>query len=68
MCVCEGGEGGDECIQNGLRGGVRFGQTDLSKQCRAKSDATERGVRMGSTLFATHPALYTYSQVGKWTC
>ena len=37
-----------------------FGQTYLSKQCRLRSDATEqgKGIRSGSTLFATHPAFY----------
>ena len=34
-----------------------FGQTSLSKQSRPRSDAAERGVWSGSTLFATHPAI-----------
>ena len=39
-----------------------FGQTVLSKQCRPRSDAAERGVWSGSTLFATHPAiLHTFT-------
>ena len=39
-----------------------FGQTGLSKQCRPRSDATERGVWSGSTLFAIHPAImHTFS-------
>ena len=45
-----------------------FGQTGLSKQCRPRSDATERGVWSGSALFATHPAiLHSFTQVVKWT-
>ena len=32
-------------------------QTSLRKQCRPRSDATERGVWSGSTLFATRPAI-----------
>ena len=34
-----------------------FGQTGMSKRCRSRSDAAERGVWSGSTLFATHPAI-----------
>ena len=34
-----------------------LGQTGLSKQCRSRSDAAKRGVRSGSTLFATYPAI-----------
>ena len=34
-----------------------FGQTGLSKQCRRRSDAAERGVWSGSILFATHTAI-----------
>ena len=58
---------GQERIQDGLWG-VQFDQitiltlhilTDLSKQCRPRSDvaATECGIWSGSTLFATHPAI-----------
>ena len=36
-----------------------FGQTGLSKQFRPRWDAAERGVSSGSTLFATHPAIFT---------
>ena len=39
-----------------------FGQTGLSKQCWPRSDAAERGVWSGSTLFATHPTiLHTFA-------
>ena len=42
-----------------------FRQTSLSKQCRTRSDAAERGVWSRSTLFATHPAnLYMYTFTG----
>ena len=34
-----------------------FGQRDLSKQCRPRSDAAKRGVWSGSTLFATYRAI-----------
>ena len=38
------------------------GQTGLRKQCRPRSDAAERGVWSGSTLFATQPAiLHTFT-------
>ena len=38
-----------------------FGKTTMSKKCRPTSDATERGVWSGPTLFATPPAiLYTF--------
>ena len=43
-----------------------FGQTDLSKQSRSGSDATEHGVLSGCTLFATHTAIIntlTYSEI-----
>ena len=43
-----------------------FGKTGLSKQCRPRSDSSERGVWSGSTPFATPPAiLYTF--IG-WKC
>ena len=39
-----------------------FGQIGLSKQCRPKSDAEERGVRSGSTPFTTYLAiLHTFT-------
>ena len=34
-----------------------FGQASLSKQCRPRSDAAERGVWSGSTHFAIHTAI-----------
>ena len=34
-----------------------YSDRHLSKQCRPWSDAAERGVWSGSTLFATHPAI-----------
>ena len=40
-----------------------FGQTGLSKQYRPRWDATERGVSSGSTLFATHPAIFRQHRV-----
>ena len=42
-----------------------YGQTDLSKQCRHRSDAAERGVWSGSTLFATHSAILQTLTVSK---
>ena len=39
-----------------------FGKTGLAKQCRSRSDATERGVWSGSTLFCTHQTiLHTFT-------
>ena len=39
-----------------------FGLAVLSKQCRPRSDAAERGVRSESTLLATHPEiLHTFT-------
>ena len=38
-----------------------FGKTDQDKQCQLRSDAAERGIWSGSTLFATHSGLYTHS-------
>ena len=39
-----------------------LGQAGLIKQCRPRSDAATRGVRSGSTLFATHTAiLHTFA-------
>ena len=38
-----------------------FGQTGLSKQFRPRWDAAERGVSSGSTLFATHPAIFRHN-------
>ena len=32
-------------------------RTDIGKQCRPRSDAAERGVWSGFTLFATHPTI-----------
>ena len=43
-----------------------FGQTDLSKLCRPRRDATDRGVSSGSTLFATHPAICRHN-IRKYT-
>ena len=40
-----------------------MGQTDLSKQCRPRSDAT-CGIWSGSTLFATFPVVLFYSLTG----
>ena len=34
-----------------------LGQIGLSKQCRPGSDAIERGIWSGSTLFAIHSAI-----------
>ena len=36
----------------------QYNQIDPSKQCRPKSDAVEWGIWSGSTLFATHSALF----------
>ena len=33
-------------------------ETGISKQCKPRSSATERGVRSGSKLFATHQAIF----------
>ena len=38
-----------------------FGQTGLSKQYRPRWDAAKRGVSSGSTLFATHPAVFRHN-------
>ena len=38
-----------------------IGQIGLSKQCRPKSGAVERGVWSGSTLFATHTAEFHWN-------
>ena len=38
-----------------------FRQTGLSKQYRPRWDAAERGVSSGSTLFATHPAIFRHN-------
>ena len=43
-----------------------FGQTGLSTQCRHRWDAAECGISSGSTLFATHPAIFR--QVVNCTC
>ena len=40
-----------------------FGQTCLSKKCRRRWNATECGVSPGSTLFASHPAIYRYNRL-----
>ena len=40
-----------------------FGQTGLSKQFRPRWDAAEFGVSSGSTLFATHPAIFRHNIV-----
>ena len=40
-----------------------IGQISLSKLCRPRSDAAERGDWSGSTLFATHPA-FLISSIG----
>ena len=42
---------------------LKIGQTGLSKQCRLRSDAAERGVWSGSTLFSTQPAVFFLSCV-----
>ena len=39
-----------------------LGQRGLSKPSLPRSDAAERGIRSGSTLFATHPALFKTRQ------
>ena len=36
-------------------------ETDKLQQCRPRSNATERGVRSGSTLFATYPSVFEVS-------
>ena len=44
-----------------------FGQTGLSKQCRLISNAAERNVCSGSTLFATRSTFLTHLRVVNWT-
>ena len=44
---------------------IPLGQTGKSKQCRPRSDAAERGVWSGSTLFVTSQQFYTHSQAVK---
>ena len=43
-----------------------FRQPGLSKQCSPRRDATECGVSTGSTLLATHPAIYRHNILYKW--
>ena len=38
-----------------------FRQTGLSKQFRPRWDASECGISSGSTLFATHPAIFRHN-------
>ena len=42
---------------------VVFRQTGLDKQCRPRSDATERGVWSGSTLIAPHQAFLSTGSI-----
>ena len=42
-----------------------FEKTGLSNQCWPRSNAAERGVWSGSTLFATHPAVLQKQSVSK---
>ena len=44
------------------KGQTVFGQTGLSKQCRARSEAAEFGFLSGSTLFATHLVVFRHSK------
>ena len=45
-----------------------FGQIDINKQGRPRSDAAEHGVCSGSTLLATHSAILYTLTGSKLTC
>ena len=40
----------------------------LSKQCRSRWDAAESSISSGSTLFATHPAIFRNNIIVNCTC